>query len=762
MKNLVLIFIFIFAFAGCAQKEEASGLVSGPLALPEQTEADEEVVVDLPDVFITSAANINNANISMYSVTGTCSEQGQTIEVNVDSVSSSTVCMIGSFVVASLDLSALSDGDIAVTAKHYDAQGVFNTHSLTVTKDTANAVVSVNSMDMINSINQTDYTITGTCSENNVLVDVNIGAINKQPLCASGTWSTGLMDVSSLVDGTISVTADHSNATQASGSVEKDVTSAVVTIDNAVDISSSNQATYLVSGQCTANATLVDVNIGSVNVQPTCSSGTWSSGFVDVSTLDDGNVVITVDHATASQASVTIEKATATPSVASLSVPTSLVNSVDLNWNLSSPGGFTIDDYVIHYRVKGTSVWLLFDDGVSTNTETTVASLNPSTTYEFKAMVKYDTTEESGWSNIAEGTTQPDSDVFGANKAMNVGGATASTVVAYQDDTNVTLNGSALITLNKGQSHQFTSAQFDIIDADKPIFTAGKIGTGSGSNDNGNIVWQPTAWAGKSFSFNATRSNPQEVYVYAIEDTTVEVKQGATVLDTLTLSADQSGTLNWSTYGSYQVVATGSVLAFHMSRQSGLYYDPKPLMPGHTEIIGFPSNSMRLTTMLDGTSYNLIHSNSVAGSGSLNKSDVVQVNPQGTGSFYQSNSLLIMSSKSISGASFADSDGYCAAPFMPTNLMKKKYIIPVVSDYIAFASKEAGTIDVLDSSDNLVTTLTLARTGADPNAPYKVRMANPSAGYRFVSTVDVAAWYQSNTASYQGIDDETILYGTND
>ncbi len=185
-------------------------------------------------------------------------------------------------------------------------------------------------------------------------------------------------------------------------------------------------------------------------------------------------------------------------------------------------------------------------------------------------------------------------------------------------------------------------------------------------------------------------------------------------------------------------------------------------MPGHTEIIGFPSNSMRLTSVVDGTRYNIFHSNSVSGSGSLNKADVIQVNPQGTGSFYQGDRLLIMSSKNISGASFADSDGYCAAPFMPTNLMKKKYIIPVNGDYIAFASKQAGSIDVLDSSDNIVTTLTLSRTGAEANAPYKVRMATPLAGYRFVSTVDVAAWYQSSSASYAGSDDETILYGTNE
>lgn len=756
MKKIFILTIFTFLLIGCSKKSQDSSLVSAATNIPGIE------ITSNASVLITQSNNINNSNLASYSIVGTCSEFGQAVDVKIGSITSSTNCVVGSFMVTSLDVSSLADGVIEISAEHFDSNGLSNTYSLSVSKDTLTAVVAIDSLVGINNVNQTDYVVTGTCSENNSIVDVFIGAINKQPQCTSGTWTTGFVDLSGIADGTITMTADHGNAIQASSDVNKDTASAVVTIGSAVDISSANEMTYIISGECTQAATMVDIFIGTINVQPTCTAGTWSSGFVDVSSLTDGNISITADHSTATQATMTITKATLTPSVDSLSIPTTLVNTANLNWNLSDPGGFSIEDYVVNFRVKGTSTWLLFDDGVSLTTESIVSGLNASTTYEFRIKVTYDSTQESAWSNIAEGTTQPDSPVFGANKAMNVGGATASTVVAYQDNTAVTLNGNSLVILNKGGTFQFTSSPFDIIDADKPIFTAGKIGTGTGSNDQGNIVWQPTSWAGKSFSFNATRSNPQEVYVYAIEDTYIEVKQGSTVLDSLTLSANQSGTLNWSVYGSYQIVATGSILAFHMSRLGGLYYDPKPLMPGYTEIIGFPSNSMRLTSLVDGTSYNIFHSNSVTGSGSLNKVDVVQINPQGTGSYYQGDSLLIMSSKNISGASFADSDGYCAAPFMPTNLMKKKYIIPVNSDYIAFASKGSGTIDVLDSSDNVVTTLTLSRSGSEINVPYKVRMATPLAGYRFVSTVDVAAWYQSSSASYAASDDETILYGTNE
>lgn len=92
--------------------------------------------------------------------------------------------------------------------------------------------------------------------------------------------------------------------------------------------------------------------------------------------------------------------------------------------------------------------------------------------------------------------------------------------------------------------------------------------------------------------------------------------------------------------------------------------------------------------------------------------------------------------------------------------MKKKYIINVNSDWVAFASKQSGTIDVLDSSDNVVQTLTLTRSGADPNAPYKAYRGTSNAGYRFISTVPVTAWYQPNSDTGGADEDETVLYGT--
>lgn len=169
---------------------------------------------------------------------------------------------------------------------------------------------------------------------------------------------------------------------------------------------------------------------------------------------------------------------------------------------------------------------------------------------------------------------------------------------------------------------------------------------------------------------------------------------------------------------------------------------------------------MRLTSDLDGTNYNGLHGDSTAFSGSLAKTSVVSINGRGTAKYYQEVAMLISADKKISGAAFADSNGGCATPFMPTNLMKKKYAVNVAATYVSFASKQAGTIQVLDSTDTVVQTLTLTRSGSNSNAPYKARRGTTTAGYRFVATVPVFAVYEPSGDTGGADNDETIMYGT--
>jgi len=188
-------------------------------------------------------------------------------------------------------------------------------------------------------------------------------------------------------------------------------------------------------------------------------------------------------------------------------------------------------------------------------------------------------------------------------------------------------------------------------------------------------------------------------------------------------------------------------------------------LPASPDIIGIPSSSMRLTTTVDGTNYTATHSNSAIALNSLNVADSITITPQGTSSLYQPESLRIQADQPITGASYADTNGGAAAPFVPTAFMRTRYAINVDTDYVAFAGIAAGTITLLDSTDTVITTLTLARSGANSSAPYKAYYDEGDfggkipAGTRIVSTTPMAAWYQPGTGVGAGNDDETVLYG---
>ena len=742
------------------------------------SQVDSNIAIDTtaPVVSITSANLISAANVGGYSVVGTCSEDSSQVSLTVGTVSQNTLCGSGVWTVSSLDVSSLADGSVTVAAAHLDSFGnAAPVASVSVDKETSVPTVTISDAPNIVQTNVTEYSMSGSCSENGrtVAISLNSGALSYSPNCSGGTWSIGPVDLSSLADaGSIPITADLSNtlgvnAIQAQTTVEKDTALASVSVSTPSSISSGNQTAYQLSGSCSEDGVVVDIDIAGINLTPVCGSGVWTTGFQDVSTLSDGLIAISVDHDSADSLSLSVQKSTLTPSVENLTVAWTLSTIARLNWNLSDPGGFTIDDYVIQYRMSATSTWLPYADGVNVATYAEVNDLSASTSYQFRVAVSYDTGLQSDWSAIATGETKPDEPIFGAEyKAMNVGGATTANVVALEDDTNVTLNGSALATLNRGEVYNFTSSQFDVIEADKPIYTAGRRGSGSAAN-KGNMVFIPTSWAGKTFSFNAIRDSDQILSVYALEASTIEVYQGTTLLATTTIAANTGDTLSWSPHGSYQVVSTGTILAFHYSIGSAAdrISDPKPLLPSSLEIIGIPSSSMRLTSDLNATNYNLWHSNSSTSSGSLNKSSVVSVSPQGTSNQYNPSSLLISADKVISGASFADSNGLCASVFLPTNLMQKRFAINANSDWVAFASKQAGIIEVYGPSqevgvDTPVTTLTLTRSGSEANAPYKARLTGGLEGYRFISSVPVAAWYQPNNDSGVSDEDETILYGS--
>ncbi len=215
---------------------DVSGLADGTiqiLADHESTEGESalqisvDVVKDanLPLVAITVAADIDQASEFSYTISGTCSEESETVEVDVGGETQSPLCQSGTWE-ATVNPSSIPDGSVVITANHSNAAGTpANQGSVTVNKDVAPPSVTIDSAPDINAGNQSAYTFSGSCSENNVEVTVVIGDMNPstQPTCNSGSWSV-TMDVSSIPDGPVDISADHDVAGQAAVTIEKATT----------------------------------------------------------------------------------------------------------------------------------------------------------------------------------------------------------------------------------------------------------------------------------------------------------------------------------------------------------------------------------------------------------------------------------------------------------------------------------------------------------------------------------------------------------
>lgn len=445
--------------------------------------------------------------------------------------------------------------------------------------------------------------------------------------------------------------------------------------------------------------------------------------------------------------------------VTGLSVAGRKKDEIEFSWSIPFANGSDIIDYLIEYKLSSADDWISYDDGISSDTNVKVSGLVHSSSYDVR--IKTYNGSLSSWSAVISAETLVDDPFFDSEvyTAMNLGGATASAVVAHEDETEVKLNDTVIGTIDAGETLSFVSTLNDKLEANNPIFVAGRNGTAGGAaQDKGNIVWSTPDWAAKDFLFNINRSAPAIVTIYAFEESTVVIYDGGVEVESQLVLEGANHTFSLPNIGSYEMNSTGLIMGYYHAAAGGKIYDPRPILPKSKDIIGFPSSTMDLTSGTDANSYVFTHSNSSSGSGSLTAGISQSLGPQGTSSIYQSEALRIVADQDVIGASYADSNGYCSAPFLPVGMMRKKYAINVGADFVAFASVEAGTIEMIEP-DGTTSTLTLARSGADAEAPYKVRVGTTLAGTRFQASVRVGAWYQPNSDTDGGDQDETVLFG---
>ncbi|MDM8008899.1 MAG: putative Ig domain-containing protein [Phycisphaerae bacterium] len=95
-----------------------------------------------PTVSFTSTPDINFTNQYAYSVTGSCSEEGLQVRVNIGGDADFVTCTGNAFT-RTVDASGFSETSISMTAEHWDAAGNDDSVSTSVNKDTVAPVVFI-------------------------------------------------------------------------------------------------------------------------------------------------------------------------------------------------------------------------------------------------------------------------------------------------------------------------------------------------------------------------------------------------------------------------------------------------------------------------------------------------------------------------------------------------------------------------------------------------------------------------------------------
>ncbi|EQC49854.1 hypothetical protein M899_2633 [Bacteriovorax sp. BSW11_IV] len=304
-----------------------------------------------PIVSISLANNINLANVDLYSVSGTCSEEARSITLLISSQQVSTNCLNGVWSY-SQGVASVSDGPVIISATQSDAAGNTATESIVVQKDATAPVLSIATANnsYINITNNTSFAINGTCSEDGTIIVS--GDVNDSIICSSGLWSKNF-DFQSLGDGNIALNFDINDAAGNSSITQnliliKDTVAPLLTLNTPINLSAvniSNVAAISFSGTCSDSGTVV--LSGDLSDTISCSGGNFSK-IINLSSLSDGLKTINLDLSdtagnNATQVNINLNKDVVAPGL----TQTSLASNSHSNQDSVTFGGLCEDGITI-------------------------------------------------------------------------------------------------------------------------------------------------------------------------------------------------------------------------------------------------------------------------------------------------------------------------------------------------------------------------------------------------------------------------------
>ncbi|WP_438824192.1 LysM peptidoglycan-binding domain-containing protein [Bacillus sp. JJ1562] len=254
---------------------------------------------------------INSESAHSYPVTGTAEPASRVQIVFFDGVNAPITTEVltnerGEFS-AFVNLSKLRDGPISITTKAVDSTGnESGMTKLTVKKDTTVEAPIFQELQDITGKNVANYTFAGTAEPNSTITiratdGVNPAVETTITTNENGEFQTAL-DLSSLKDGTITITATTTDEAQNSSApaqvtVTKDSIVGEPVLDTKQTVTTQNANSYTLLGMADPGSTVQMVLSDGVNPEITVEAVANESGefqtTADLRTLNDGEIFIT-------------------------------------------------------------------------------------------------------------------------------------------------------------------------------------------------------------------------------------------------------------------------------------------------------------------------------------------------------------------------------------------------------------------------------------------------------------------------------------
>ena len=177
--------------------------------------------VVVPTLTLSTPPNADRITDSTYTLSGTCSENGRFVSIvardsesTANEVTSQVNCS-GSQWQKAMDITSLQAGTLNLTVSHTDLAGNGASATSTATR-TDVVILTLTDPSDIGEDNEDSYSVSGTCSQEGNDITLSVGSVSPHsaPTCTNLTWEVTGLDVRSLTDGAVTITATHDGVTK--------------------------------------------------------------------------------------------------------------------------------------------------------------------------------------------------------------------------------------------------------------------------------------------------------------------------------------------------------------------------------------------------------------------------------------------------------------------------------------------------------------------------------------------------------------------